>query len=781
MTKLVPLNIKLNENGKKYYTNSNDFKKFKTLLDKDIIISEQEFESVNGKGAYFEAGEFKVDVDTKDLNSLPDGWREWVKERLENKDTLIIETYKGYHIFAKCDLNVRGSQDKNNNIDTVVGGTVCPFEYSGKEETISYNVISDAEVIEIEEWDEIYDLLPIKQDTPDDDDISVNDTYEKLTLDEVESALSFIPSYSVDEKKPETSDGISYQDWIEVMASAFKATDEDVYEVLKAWSSKNNPEFNENEFDYKYNSQIKEGNFGKNISASKLLRWAMNAKTTKTIKRLEKASTIKDMTAIFKHKGWLAYPQVFEEVAVDEIAKAYQSKAKEIEPDKKTPRIDTIKNIIAEATNKVEIEKAKSATEDFIIAVSSDRYFICNKNKERIAEKKAKGQVVDYLKKETGIPQKILNQVLDDLTINISEVIYKANFTQKEGVKFLVKKHPTRFELDNILEVNINPLQKIKEMKYDEKIINDFTQNIWGDSLDEIIKLIALTVKYEHKKNLIAIIGGASIGKSSLGIPLEAPIIELSNFIAAMDSTSKGIAKAEIEAMMRCSIAVIDECSTVLPEAMKSMALGSVNLYGFGAGRYSVPLKCSILTSTHDTLATGADKQMADRMCLVKPDSKYSLLESSVLQQDHERYKFQTQHYIASKFKEFFNADTTLADLIELHDKFAVEVASEEIDDLIYDDVIESFNSGINDNHAPYSEAQGVYGVVNKTYLRSLIKDCVKNYEVFEEDRVINNVMKKVMPDSQKKIMINGKKFVKTIIEKNIVDDFEAMPKNDVI
>ncbi|PHQ58306.1 MAG: hypothetical protein COA30_00490 [Sulfurimonas sp.] len=317
--RLIPVQITRDEGGKKQtyfeaWGNGQEYYDFSGDFDKKNSIA---MRTGDGIGV--------IDVDTKDLSQLNDTWRLWVEERLDKHDTLIVETFNGYHIYINLkDFKMKSVVKEGKDKAAVPfidfrgeGGAIFIASLADK---VSYEVLSNRELLKVSE--ELMEQLPEKQDVTsksDDMDITIADTRNLMNYDDVKSHLHLI------------SADVDRTTWLETMASAYNLIDDmsKVESLLRDWSKKDYSEFDEDKFIKQY-QQIPNRTYGRNIDGSKLIRMALDSKVKKTIEKIERSSTIEDMESFLTTKTWLSVPLVYEKSSIDKIADTYLNKAKQL-------------------------------------------------------------------------------------------------------------------------------------------------------------------------------------------------------------------------------------------------------------------------------------------------------------------------------------------------------------------------------------------------------------------------------------------------------------------
>ncbi len=761
--RLVPVQVTRDVNGKKdaffeAWNNNQKYYDFNGDFDKKNSIA---MRTGNGIGV--------VDVDTKDLSKLDDTWKHWVEERLSKKDTLIVETFNGYHIYINLkDFKMKSVVKEGKDKVAVPfidfrgeGGVVFIASLTDK---VSYEVLSDCELLEASS--ELLEQLPEKKEVEitkaDDMDINSNDLHRTKSVNEVNNLLQLIPNNQ------------DRTHWMEVIGSAYHAVaKEDIEEVvtlLKEWSKKDYDEFNEREFNYLIN-ELKVGSYGANFGASKLIREALNSKVKKTITKIEKSSTIEDMESFLMSTTWLTKPLVYENDAVAKIVEAYQDKEREL--GSKATRSDTLRNKILAAKNKADEENILNQNE-FKIVWDGQLYTIINNETETRLDGLSKGAVVDEMRRRTGISAKVVNETLDKLAETISETIYFTDYEMDKKVSFIIEPHPTDVIAYPILAVYINPLYNVSKMDFDMEIINDFTKNVWNGLFEKTIRLFAWTSRTNQKKNVIGLIAPPNIGKSNLLKPMNAPLTYVDPLVTALNG-GKGLSKSVLDGMDTSSFLIVDEVDKPLPDEFKRFVDG-VDITQFGsAGQRHIKVKALLLSAIHDTMFSHADKELIERCLCVKVEPKHSIIQSSIYEKNPTKYREHTEAFIKWSFKQEFLCDVNMQELRELQEKFKVTLQDEDVLEVVYEEVVVELIESCKNKEIGYGiHKSGKYCVKTKEAVTNAVETKLARYDLPNVKAKELDVVNRILIAGQKssdRLTVNGCSHWETKI--NINDDCE--------
>lgn len=225
-----------------------------------------------------------------------------------------------------------------------------------------------------------------------------------------------------------------------------------------------------------------------------------------------------------------------------------------------------------------------------------------------------------------------------------------------------------------------NPMFDLDVGEENEDIVNDFVNDIWAGKVDDIIKLIALTIKFkENKLNQLMIVAPTSSGKSGLVQNLGFTLFQPSRLFAAMRG-GKGVGSDLIEPLKRTGLLLIDEANEPLPSDIKEM-VKFINIDEFkNGGTQRIRLFFTVLTSTHKTAITYNSDELSERILEIelKPsEMRYNIKESPYYKSDSEKYESVVRSYVIRRFREYLYGDTSRHEFLEFQEKYRLTTGGE--------------------------------------------------------------------------------------------------------
>lgn len=245
-----------------------------------------------------------------------------------------------------------------------------------------------------------------------------------------------------------------------------------------------------------------------------------------------------------------------------------------------------------------------------------------------------------------------------------------------------------------------NPLSHIELVAEDEDILHDFLTDIWAGKIDDIVKLIALTIKFKEKKlNRLMLVAPSNSGKSAIFSHLGFQKINISRLISAMRG-DKGVGSQIITGIRRSGLLLIDEANTALPADIKDMD-NELQVDQFQKGGTQVlPLHFTGLTSTHKTATSYNSDELYNRFLqieLTRDEMQHTIMESPLYLENSDHYTSVVQSYMLRTFMEWVRSDAKPEELYELQRKYRLpsnEAFSETLT-RISDEVISIYRSSV--------------------------------------------------------------------------------------
>lgn len=270
-------------------------------------------------------------------------------------------------------------------------------------------------------------------------------------------------------------------------------------------------------------------------------------------------------------------------------------------------------------------------------------------------------------------------------TVLINDIRRIPNYTIGEESKFSLKENKG-IEYPSLI-VHTNPLINIKDYEHDDEILQDFLHDIWNGKLEDIVRIIALTIKTkEQKLNRLMLVAPSNSGKTEIATMLKFQKITMARLLNGVRG-AKGIGEAVIRGIKNSALLLIDEANTSLSAEIKDMDK-ELHIDQFGTGGTQVcPLYFTILTSTHKTATRNNSDELYNRFLqveLLPSEMKHTIMQSEVFLKNTTRYLNVTKSYLLYLFKTTMDGDEGAEELLELQNKYRLPINSD-LETLLYE------------------------------------------------------------------------------------------------
>ena len=326
-------------------------------------------------------------------------------------------------------------------------------------------------------------------------------------------------------------------------------------------------------------------------------------------------------------------------------------------------------------------------------------------------------------------------------------------------------KEKLKFEFEEIgntkfyrLFVKKNPLYNWRAAASDEEIENDFFNRVWGGKVDDIVRIIALSIKTnERKLNRLMLVAPSNTGKSELFSHMGFQKITMKRLVHAMNA-DKGVGSQVIEGIRETGFLLIDEANTQLTAEIKDMDK-ELHIDQFGKGGTQViPLLFTALTSTHKTATRNSSDELYNRFLQVEmTNSEYTLSDSHLFHENRDRYTEVVKSRMITLFLETLHGEEGKEELAQLQEKYRLPV-NNDLDEFLYEvseKVIEMAKSNMNSD--VFMEKAGTTYVRSKTALRDTIEDLLKELPSIDHGKYSDLLMGHFIEGERVSIKINGK------------------------
>ena len=378
----------------------------------------------------------------------------------------------------------------------------------------------------------------------------------------------------------------------------------------------------------------------------------------------------------------------------------------------------------------------------------------------------------------------------------ISSVETIPDYNIQEHIKFVVEEN-TGTQLQSLV-VRSNPLYEVHDYIHDEEVLEDFCMNIWNGKAEDLVKLMALTIKFkEYKLNRLMLVAPSNTGKSEIFRMLNFQKITMKRLLNGMRA-DKGIGPQVIKGIKKSALLLIDEANDALPQEIKDMDK-ELHVDQFGSGGTQVlPLHFTALTSTHKTATRNSSDELFNRFLqieLTSAESKYTIINSPLFIKNPDYYSSVVKSYLLALFKDVVTSEEyTRADLKALQEKYRLPM-NNDLDLLLYDiskDIIEMIKYLAKDQGDIVKKGDE-YFIKRKTIISDSIEDKLKEHSNLDAGKYIEKltehfVIKLDTQNGRKKI--NGNQYYKIQLkpyyensvegyDPEIVDEFEDLDELD--
>jgi hypothetical protein len=554
----------------------------------------------------------------------------------------------------------------------IVGTTV----YNKQGELASYKWADDFEEFIVNEWSEdLLELLAMRDRAEARevvyDGLSTQIKADDMSEEEVYRLLDSIPS------------NIDYDTWLSVgmcLYDRFEGSEEGLKAFLYFGekSDKDDADFTTTKWE---NGHL----IPTSITYKTLRTIASEFKLTEVYEKIKTLSSADEVEALIEElsesdNSYRARGKTKEEVTLD-IGNKLNQKLKELQKEDKS-----IKVIQARTISKTLLNSAKEEVK----SPSDCKLYLCS-NKYTIQS----GTIV-----ENDVVSTSLAGYLSNLGVkNKDEVaLLKENVTAIDQVKYIpdylldcetvanVEKNDDVTKFPNLV-VRTNPLIDVGDYIHDDEIINDFVYGIWNGKIEDIVELIALTIKAkEQKLNRLMLVAPSNSGKSYIFDMMKFQKITMSRLLNGMRG-NKGIGADIVKGLKKSALLLIDEANSALEAEIKDMDK-ELHIDQFGTGGTQIlPLHFTALTSTHKTATRNNSDELYNRFLqieLTKDEMKHTIMGSEIFLRDSEYYSKVIKSYLLSRFRQTILSDKGEKELRVLQDKYRLPI-NNDLDILLFD------------------------------------------------------------------------------------------------
>ncbi len=252
-----------------------------------------------------------------------------------------------------------------------------------------------------------------------------------------------------------------------------------------------------------------------------------------------------------------------------------------------------------------------------------------------------------------------------ELTV-IHSVKYEVDFLQ-----------PTEYRVDIdmerrevILVARTNPTDNwANNDDYDMEIVREYNDKIFSGKLEDLIRIIMLSIKFkEDKRNKLLLTGSSNKGKSEVFRQMNFFSVNSITFKQGMEGT-KGWGNEQADELGRVGLLLIDDIDHVPGLEFKSLT-DTIEITINHRGRPSLPLKFLAMTSTHSGIFDGAGDEIINRVLHMGLGKDFVFDDSLLWEQNPDAYRENTIKYIRSLMLRVLGENSSRHELAALQKKY---------------------------------------------------------------------------------------------------------------
>jgi hypothetical protein len=232
-----------------------------------------------------------------------------------------------------------------------------------------------------------------------------------------------------------------------------------------------------------------------------------------------------------------------------------------------------------------------------------------------------------------------------------------------------------------------NPLFDFYGSEVNEDCVDEFFNGVWAGKLNDIIKLIGLTIKFnEQKLNRLMVIAPSNSGKSEIFTMLHFQKIHMGRLLNGMRG-DKGVGKQVIDGLRASELMLIDEANKALEQDIKDLDK-EVQLDQFGAngGTQIIPLQFVALTSTHSNATRNNSDELYNRFLQIELKSsemQHTVTSGHCFRRNPSEYTSSVQTRLNELLKASITGDDDLDELSALQEKFRLPM-NNDLNELLF-------------------------------------------------------------------------------------------------
>jgi len=689
---------------------------------------------------------------------------------------------------------------ENPNTDMVIGthGYKAVDIYAGYQSVIPIvgtTVKNKQDVLASYEWadditeefivnkfdDSMLEVLKMREraeasNNPYDDDmgLSVAIKAENMPDEEIKSLLEALP------------ENLDYDTWIAVGMCIYDRyeANEDGLKLFKEFSKRSSEKYEEELTLKKWNS----GALKPTQTTYKRLRSITNELSLKDIETDITTASEKDLRKIIKNVA--SMPRLntrgkLDDKVRDDLAVKINTRMKDLKKLDPTVKVVQARTLTKEMQHEVSEEEIEEKGIDAKAYLKGTKYVV-RIGKKKVEDLSATSAVTTLT--NLGIPNAMAKTIVNKATV-ISGTEMTTDYMLGQDISYNIE-NAEGVEKLPLLVARKDPFYDVKSYIENEEIINDFMQKIWNGKAQDIVELIALSIRYgEQKLNRLMTVAPSNTGKTEIYTMLGFQKITMPRLLNGLRG-DKGIGTQVVNGVKDSGLLLIDEANKALEAEIKDLDKDLyVDEFGAGGGTQKIKLHFTALTSTHKTATRNNSDELYNRFLqveLLESETAYHVTHSPIFQQDSVLYTEVISSYLRYHFKKCLTEDMYDKQYFsELQGKYRLPL-NNDLDEFLYG-VSEQVISNL--KHLASDEGdilirQGEYYAKRKGDITAMIEDLLKEVSSIDHGKYGEKIASHFIGAQSKTIKINGKPVkyyplnLKTYTqdkEQQVVDEFEDL------
>jgi len=573
---------------------------------------------------------------------------------------------------------------------------------------------------------------------------------DDMSDEEVDELLAILP------------DNVHYDDWLAVgmcLYDRYEASDIGLQKFLEFGAR--SPEKDEpNRTEAKWNN----GHFKPTQTTYRRLRsLAHEAQLNSLNKRIDKAEK-KDFDNIIDDISKLRYLNTrgkMDSVVREELSERINLRMKEVKKDEPSLKVKQARTILKELQHEMTVEELEESgeAEDMAIYLYGKAYTV--RIGKKVVENLTEKAVTSHCASMGIHPMK--SGAYFNRAVAISGFKTTTDYMLGKEVSFSIESEGVGVEELPYLVARKDPFHNVTSFIDDEEILDDFLNKIWNGKAQDIVEIIALTIRHgETKLNRLMTVAPSNTGKTEIYTMLGFQKITMKRLLNGLRG-DKGIGSQVVDGIKNSGLLLIDETNDALEQEIKDLDKELyVDEFGAGGGTQKIKLHFTALTSTHKEATRNNSDELFNRFLqveLLESESEYHVTNSPVFQKNPDRYTEVVSSYLRYHFKQCLMGDQyTRQYLKSLQDRYRLPINSD-LDEFVYE-VSEKMVSNLKSVAGATGDVivrQGEYYIKRKKDIHDSALDLLREVSSIDHAKYADKLTSHFITAPSKSVKVDGK------------------------